>query len=186
MTCIVGISDGTKVWMGGDSASVDGWGTVFKQRGPKVFRRDKLLIGGSGSWRMMQLLAYPELPQPQLADSATEFMISSFVPWIRNLFEKGGFLKKKDEQEQADGHLLVAFGCYLFTVWGDMNVAEPLDGYTAIGSGDEIALGALWGMRVANRRAGTDMAPRDLLDFALTAAGRFKSTVEAPFHILST
>ncbi|WP_281397132.1 hypothetical protein [Kaustia mangrovi] len=37
MTCIVGLAHHGIVYIGGDSAAVDGHGTTFLQKAPKVF-----------------------------------------------------------------------------------------------------------------------------------------------------
>lgn len=62
MTCIVGIVDGTEVWLGGDraSANVDQW-TQHPGATPKVLRlhldnRTSALIGYTSSFRMADIL----------------------------------------------------------------------------------------------------------------------------------
>ena len=57
MTCIVGLVDDGKVYMGGDAASVDGY-IVRTSALSKVFRNGPFLIGYSTSWRMGQILQY--------------------------------------------------------------------------------------------------------------------------------
>jgi len=54
MTCIVGIAQEGKVWIGADSAAVSGQdirATALR----KVFRRGQFLIGYTSSFRMGQL-----------------------------------------------------------------------------------------------------------------------------------
>jgi hypothetical protein len=51
MTCIVGLVDGGRVWLGGDSAGVSGWDlTVRADR--KVFRNGPYVMGFTTSFRM--------------------------------------------------------------------------------------------------------------------------------------
>ena len=57
MTCIVGLIDGRRVWMGGDSAGVSGL-DITVRADAKVFRNGDFLIGFTSSFRMGQLLAF--------------------------------------------------------------------------------------------------------------------------------
>ena len=64
MTCIVGLIDGNRVWMGGDSAGVSGLDITVRSD-PKVFRNGDFLIGFTSSFRMGQLLAFRLRPPPR-------------------------------------------------------------------------------------------------------------------------
>lgn len=55
MTCVVGLVDKGTVYIGVDSAAVQGW-TRRKSRVAKVFHRGPFLIGYTTSFRMGQLL----------------------------------------------------------------------------------------------------------------------------------
>ncbi|XVV11230.1 hypothetical protein ACQP2X_41330 [Actinoplanes sp. CA-131856] len=57
MTCIVGITDGTTVTIGGDSAGSDGWHVAVRSDS-KVFQVGPYLMGFTTSYRMGQLLRY--------------------------------------------------------------------------------------------------------------------------------
>lgn len=57
MTCIVGITDGRTVTVGGDSAGSDGW-HVAVLSDSKVFQVGPYLMGFTTSYRMGQLLRY--------------------------------------------------------------------------------------------------------------------------------
>ena len=61
MTCIVGVVDNGKVYMGGDSAGVGGL-CIETRKQPKVFRNGDFLIGYTDSFRMGQLLQYKMSP----------------------------------------------------------------------------------------------------------------------------
>ncbi len=57
MTCIVGVTDGTEVVLGGDSAGVSIETRQLEVRANrKVFRRQDYVFGYSGSFRMGQIL----------------------------------------------------------------------------------------------------------------------------------
>lgn len=61
----------------------------------------------------------------------------------------------------------------------DYQVGQAVDGYAAVGSGDSIALGALYAT------AGMGMKPRRRVKLALRAAERFSAGVRAPFICLA-
>ena len=63
MTCIAAAIDEKEMVVGGDSAGVGGWGLDLRAD-PKVFRNGPLVIGGAGSFRMLQLLQF-ELSVPK-------------------------------------------------------------------------------------------------------------------------
>jgi hypothetical protein len=94
----------------------------------------------------------------------------------RTCFREGGFARKKDEQEEG-GHFLVGVRGRLFEIESDYQVGESLDGYAAIGSGDDVALGALF----ATHHLG--MSPEQRLTLALEAAQHHITSVRAPFLI---
>ena len=74
MTCIIGIEHGGKVYMGGDSAGTIGW-TSRPLSIPKVFKKQNMLIGVSGTMRETQLLQYElSLPHKE-ADSPFIYLI---------------------------------------------------------------------------------------------------------------
>ena len=59
MTCVIGIVDNGKVWMGGDSAAIDSEEeTITLRKDPKVFRNEDFLIGFAGTYRLGQLIQY--------------------------------------------------------------------------------------------------------------------------------
>jgi hypothetical protein len=55
MTCIVGLRQGGKVFIGGDSAGISGW-DVTVRADPKVFLSGPYAMGFTSSFRLGQLL----------------------------------------------------------------------------------------------------------------------------------
>src|SRR5437899_4875919 len=138
VTCIVGLVEDGKIYLGGDSAGVAGYSlTVRKDR--KVFRIGNVLIGGTSSFRMLQLLQYAlKLPDYDTNTNLDKYMATTFVDAIRQCFKDGGYASKTNEQESG-GRFLIGFQGRLFEIDSDYQVGEPLDGYAAIGCGSEIA-----------------------------------------------
>ena len=57
ITCIVGFSHLGKVYIGGDSAGLSGWGLTVR-KDPKVFANGPCIMGFTSSFRMGDLLRY--------------------------------------------------------------------------------------------------------------------------------
>ncbi len=174
MTCIAGIVEGSKVYIGGDSAGVSGY-VVYHRSDPKVFRCGSFLIGFTTSFRMGQLLRYtfhaPELPEGM---DPFDYMVKLFVENLRECFKIGGYAKKESDQESG-GQFLVGYTGRLFSIESDYQVAELADGYAAVGSGAEVALGALYATQGADARK--------RITVALEAAAHFTAYVRGPFVI---
>ncbi len=177
MTCIVGLVEGKKVYMGGDSAAVSATpSSSLKVRSdPKVFRNGDFLIGYTTSFRMGQLLRFNLVP-PACPDDIEpyEYMVSLFIPAVRKCLKDGGYARKDNERESA-GEFMVAYKGILFDVESDYQVGTIHDPFCAVGSGAQVALGAL---TVTDGLPGEERVRK-----ALEAAERWCSNVRGPFTI---
>ena len=137
MTCIVGVVHKGRVWIGGDSAGVDGWALQVRADS-KVFRRGPFVLGFTTSFRMGQLLRYGlQIPLHPPHIEVEQWMATAFIDAVRECLKGGGFAQKKDEQETG-GTFLVGYRSHLFAVHDDYQVGQAIDGYDAIGSGAQI------------------------------------------------
>ena len=179
MTCIVGVVDGDRVWVGGDSMSSNSAGEQSRRTEPKVFRRAEYLIGFTTSWRMGQLLHYRlEVPaRPETVD-LPEWLATGFVDAVRDCLMDGGFGIKREDNVELGGEFLVAVAGRLFHVEDDYQVTESLEGYDACGCGVEVALGAL-----AATKGLSGMGGRKRARLALEAAELHMGGVGGPFLI---
>jgi len=176
MTAIAGFVDQGKVWIGGDSAGVAGFDLTVRAD-PKVFRNGDFLFGFTSSFRMGQLLRYSLVaPKPSLGQDIYEFMVTTFVDAVRICLKAGGYASRKDDVESG-GTFLVGYAGRLFWVDGDYQVGEPLDGYAAVGCGDQILHGALFATR--------GLAAESRMKTALEAAERHSAGVRGPFRMES-
>lgn len=175
MTCIAGLIDNGKVYMGADSAATNSSFSLSVRADQKVFVKDDFIMGFTTSYRMGQLLQYnlQLSPRPESQD-IFEYMVTSFVEAVRKCLKDGGFAEKKDEKETA-GTFLVGYQGRLFCVEGGYQVEETLLPYNAIGSGIDIALGALF--------ANGHLEPEERILQALEAAEQFNAGVRRPFII---
>lgn len=181
MTCIVGMidHDNSCVYMGGDSAESGGC-NIFRRADSKVFRRGNFLIGGTTSFRMLQLLHY-KLEIPTIGNKdMMEYMCTDFIDAVRSCFESNGFVPKGDEGNLG-GQFLVAHKTRLFRVDEDFQVSETIDDYASVGSGQEFALGAMHIMRNME-----DIPVESKVFKALEAAAHLGLGVCEPFSIMCT
>lgn len=184
MTCIVGITDGKNVWIGGDSAGVEGVNLTM-HADEKVFRRIGepnivWIFGFTTSFRMGQLIHYdlclPKIEEDDRLD-LHRFMVKKFIPALKDCLSAGGWQAKKDEREQG-GQFIVGILGELFSIEDDYQVGKPARQYHAVGSGASVALGALY----ASKRSKQNAKRRILI--ALEAAEAFNTGVRGPFKIL--
>jgi hypothetical protein len=176
VTCIVGLVDSGKVWIGGDSASVEGYSLMLRSD-PKVFRNGPYLFGFTTSFRMGQLLRYRLSVTPRHPDvPVDQFMATTFIDEVRACLKVGGFATLTNGVESA-GCFLVGYEGRIFRVDDDYQVGAPLDPYAAVGCGQDIALGSLY--------ATPDLPATVRVEMALTAAEHHSAGVRAPFTVLA-
>jgi ATP-dependent protease HslVU (ClpYQ) peptidase subunit len=178
MTAIVGIAHNGTVHIGGDSAGVAGY-VVHPRADTKVFTTGLYAFGFTTSFRMGQLIRWAWTPPEPPAGDLDRFMATTFVDGVRDCLKAGGWASKENERESG-GVFLVGVAGRLFFVDSDYQIGESAQGYDAVGSGDELALGALYAT------ARTRLSPRSRLQVALEAAERFNGNVQGPFAYVST
>lgn len=179
MTCIVGYVDDDHIWMGGDSAGVGGY-DLRKRKDEKVFtietkKAGAFIFGFTSSFRMGQLIRYSFDP-PEFIDGSDVFkyMVVNFVDYLRNCYDKGGYLKKKDNVDRG-GTFLVGYKDRLFEIEDDFQVCEVEQNYNSVGCGSSYALGSLYA-NITN-----DIETK--IRIALGAASEFSAGVSPPFII---
>ncbi len=176
MTCVVGLVDKKTVYIGADSASVSGW-TSRVTRLPKVFRRGPFLIGYTTSFRMGQLLEHAlDVPAQGTEPNDRRFMVTVFAETVRALLKERG-VAKIEANTESGGQFLVGYRGHLYSVQSDFQVNEMSDGFDAVGSGAEYALGALAALKQAR--------PTPRLKRALEISAHFNMGVSPPFFIKS-
>jgi len=177
MTCIVGVESDNHVYMGGDSAAVEGI-NIRLTTTPKVFKKGSLLIGYTWSFRMGQIIQYsnnvPEIPEEK---DNYSYLAQDFVTFIRKIFQESGFMRVESAREEG-GQFMVGIRGELFTIESDFSVLRNIDGFDAIGCGASYALGAL---RVMCKYPGITALPRTSMEIALQTAAYFSNSVSEPF-----
>lgn len=175
LTCIVGIADNGKVYIGGDSAGVSGLDLTVRSD-EKVFKNDEFLFGFTSSFRMGQLLRFSFSP-PDRAEKMDDYkyLVTTFMNAVRQCLKDGGYARTKEGEEQG-GTFLLGYRGRLYCVHEDYQVGSTVDGFASCGCGDQIANGSLFST------VGKPASER--IDTALKAAERFSAGVRGPFTIL--
>ncbi len=178
MTCIVGLVDDDKVYLGADSfiGSCHSW---KDNGGHKLFRlKDDFIIGCTSSYRMIDLLTYKlhEWDGLHLVPNPVEWMKTVFINKVKDLFKDEGFAVVENNVEEG-GFFLVGFRGKLFAIASDYCVIDQTRTGEAMGSGNDAALGSLYTTK--NWR----MKPENRVRIALEAAEAVVPTVRRPFNI---
>lgn len=173
MTSVVGIETPHGVLIGGDSLTSNG-SSITLRRAPKVFAVGPYVFGVSGSLRLEDLLRFmPRLPAPPRRRAARH-LVTKVVPVLRALLSQGGMMQSKGGVEEYEGAFLLGVAGELYEVHQDLQMARMTEGYGAVGSGYQVALGAL--------HATDGMQPRRRLRQALEAAEAHTPFVRRPFR----
>lgn len=174
MTCIIGMVDKNKVYIGGDSAGVSGYNVIIRSDA-KVFRNGPMLMGFTTSFRMGQILHYdlivPEHP-PEMDDM--KYLVSHFIKSVRDAMKESGYLKNTSNRESC-GTFLIGYHGKLYQIDEDLQVGAPVDNIAAVGCGAEVALGAMHGL--------AHLYPKERITKALQITEHLNSGVRPPFLV---
>jgi len=182
MTCIIGVEYSGKVYIGADSCS---YGSYMNRSSStsKVFVRDGLVIGCAGSVRMGQILKYSlEVPKFDGPTTAERYMATKFVLAVRKSFSEHGFMWKENERETGGSFLVGVMG-ELYHVDSDYQASRVVYGYDCIGSGAEVAMGAMYALTRVDEPKDS---PLNIIGIALMASAEFSPNVSGPFTVLYT
>jgi hypothetical protein len=168
MTCIVALEDQGTIYMGADSAAVEG-DSISLRVASKIFKNGKFLIGYCNSFRYGQIIEYHFKPPQVQEKDLLKYMITKFVPELRRVLENNGY-------EEKDSSIIIGYDGNIFYVESDWQVGQDMTNYHAIGSGSPYALGSLYS---------TTGEPLSRIEQALKAAETFSTNVRSPFNYLS-
>lgn len=145
MTCIVAATYNGRTVLAGDSQGTD-HSTQMNYKNRKVFRkrvpsRDggvDMLIGHTCTFRLGDLLQHTWTP-PAFQGDALFWLVTECIPSLIALFDA-----HKYDREKNGTVFLVAIDGRVFEIQTDLSVLEPELGYAACGSGEAVALGAMF------------------------------------------
>ena len=90
-------------------------------------------------------------------------------------------LKQKEKEAESGGQFLVGHGARLFYVGSDYQIGEAVDGYEAVGCGLAYAKGAM----AAMINLVPEIAPKQMIEYALQITERNCAGVRAPFTVVT-
>ncbi len=144
MTCIVALRQGNSVFIGGDAASVGGLSRDVVTT-LKVFEKDGLVLGSSGSWRDIQVLKYRcDFPKFFPGSDPDEYIFNVALDVIRPALREAGSVSVKDGIETVESNTIVNFQGRIYVIYGNFAVLTAAVPYAAVGSGTDLAMGAFF------------------------------------------
>lgn len=178
MTCIVGYVSDDTVYIGGDSAGVDGLNMRIRED-EKVFKNGEFIFGFTSSFRMGQILRYNfKPPERKVFGTDDEYLYGDFINNIIKLFKESGYAKVDSNQVEG-GEFLFGYKGKLYYVGSDFQIGKLKKKYESVGCGSNYALGCLYALE------NTTLKVEEKIIKSLETAEEFSTAVKRPFHILS-
>lgn len=179
MTCILALKYEGKVYMGGDSASMNGWDKNITAI-QKVFHVGTFLIGFSGDTRMHNLLQWHvSIREPESDENDMHYVVTGLIATVRECLKENGFLIHDNNHENnGNSAFLVGYRGDVYWIGSNFDVSRFSDSITAVGTGADFALGALKAF-MDNK---TFKPKRDMLR-ALEISGNFCASVMPPYYV---
>lgn len=145
MTTLVAIQGDGWTVLGCDSRLSDDDGRYATAKEQKIVDNNGILIAGSGSTRAINILhyGYPQ-PKPTATEDLNKYMTRKFIPEMRKYFIEGGIDTKKDDGvAENEGGYLISVKAQIYAVQADYSWDTDVLGVYVMGSGGDVAKGAL-------------------------------------------
>jgi ATP-dependent protease HslVU (ClpYQ) peptidase subunit len=185
MTTLVAIQgDGWSV-MGCDSRLSDEHGRFQIAKTPKIVENNSILIGGCGSSRASNVLHYGYVqPKPTLKEDLSVYMTQKFIPAMRKNFIDAGIDMKEDgDVAQIDGGFIISVKGQVFSVSEDYSWDTDVRNVYVMGSGGDVALGALAALGV--EKVNTIKEAERMIRKAISIAIQYDNMCSQPIHIFT-
>ena len=171
MSCVIGIVQGKKVWLGAESCATTGDGERRYNKLQKIFRNGPYLIAFIGNVRPGQVVM-PGWKPPKDIKDFPDALIERFTM-------KGCIgIDSEDQSVTQATNFLIAFKNKLYEILIDFQMNE-VDTYTSIGSGSEFAMGSL------HTTKSMKFSPKKRIELALDAAVYHSTSCAGPYLIRS-
>ena len=178
MTCIIGLVEKGKIYLGGDSCASSGSDYSIRKN-KKVFKNGNMIFGFTDSFRLGQNLQYSfKLPKQPKTTNDLEFLCSTFINSLVKTFTTYGYIKNPGTKPEG-GIFIIGYKGNLYKVWQDFQIEQIYDNFLACGCGESYALGA---MQILNS---LKLPPQEKVEKALQVAVDFDSAVKGPFNIVT-
>lgn len=177
MTCVVGVVKDGIVYMGADSAESAGWS--IRDTDQKIFKVGEFLIGQSGSVRAGQLVQYMMSVERQSARTDDMcYMVMVFAESVRTVQKEHGKANIESNKEDSNLELLIGYRGNLYRLYGDYTIRSCKNGFDAIGSGGDFAVGVLAAL--------SDLSPKKRIRKALKISAQYALEVRGPFYVVKS
>jgi ATP-dependent protease HslVU (ClpYQ) peptidase subunit len=182
MTCIVGVEHNNKVFIGGDLQG-SGWNHKIVHTQPKVFNKRGVIFGYTTSYRFGQILEHnlTDPVVPENPDEIYRWLVTAVVPDIRNILKENGY----GGTTEKGGNALIGVRGQLWEIQDDFSVLRSVNGYAAVGSGQEYANASLSTAFKIIRNPSQEECMK-IMKLAIYTAGKFCPTVGQDSVIIST
>ena len=155
MSLVIAIKDKDRIVLGADKQVSTGGSK--EHTSTKIWPVAELpgaIMGGVGSARASQIIQYTNIIDKNLIDKDidTDFIICSLAPTIAAGLKANGInieVKDDDVCTMLPNAFIFAYKDRAWMIWNDLSVSE-LEEYFAIGSGSDVAKGALFATKKQN------------------------------------
>ena len=185
MTTLVAIQgDGWSV-LGCDSRISDEDGRFQISKTPKIVDNNGILIASCGSSRTANILHYGYVqPKPLSKENLNSFVSGKFIPAMRKNFVEAGIDMKEDgEVAENDGGILISVKGEIYSIQNDYSWDTDIRNVYVMGSGGDIALGALAALGVAKVK--TMQQAEKMIQEAISIAIEYDMYCSKPIHIFT-
>lgn len=185
MTTLVAIQgDGWSV-LGCDSRLSDEDGRFQISKSPKIVDNNGILIAGCGSSRASNILHYGYVqPKPTAKEDINIFMTQKFIPLMRKQFIESGIdMKEAGDVAVLDGGFLISIKGQVYSISEDYGWDTDIRNVYVMGSGGDIALGALAALGV--EKVKTASQAQTMIRKAIAIAIQYDNACSEPIHIFT-
>ena len=183
MSLVIAIKDKDRIVLGADKQVSSG--DSKDHTITKIWQVEELpgaIMGGVGSARASQIIQYANIIDKNLIgkEITRDFIICSLAPTIAAGLKANGFHINSKEDDYCDmmpNSFIFAYKDKAWMIWNDLSVTEIGD-YLAIGSGSDVARGALFATKKHN--------PFERIVTAIDAAAESTLFVDDGIDLLAT
>lgn len=182
MSLVIAIKEKDRIVLGADKQASTG--STKDHTSTKIWKVEELegaLMGGVGSARASQIIQYSQIIDKNYTGPInTEFVICVLVPTISATLKANGIAVGASEEESCTmipNVFIFAYADKAWVIWHDLSVIEIAD-YFAIGSGADVARGALFATK--------DKNPFDRIVTGIDAAAESTLFVDDGIDLLTT
>lgn len=147
MTTIIGVEYANRCVVLGDSRIVGDSKIYSHPEMVKVVANGNYLVGVAGDVRALQVVLHTWKPPVLLVKEKNDlfkFMVNKVAPSLKQLLTDAGLLDSKSAEKEFEISVIIGLNGNLFEIDSDFAVSRNSDGYYAIGTGGDYALGALY------------------------------------------